>query len=211
MATALFDSRKLTPTAYFGCKLPLGDYVLASAEFPTLHGAITVGARDDEHPGSTSATLTSDAQGNLMLSPDIPSPIRVQEGAILLFDYFAERDDAISYSLQISGEAGASDSRTLMTDELFGYLFSTAGIVIYKAYLLVAGFGGAAPQYMLKQQGEIRVRDDAPIGDPVLIVLAGDAPQPITIPTYSAVTWQARGGPWYILATIDPPLPQQPR
>jgi hypothetical protein len=205
MSTPLFDSRKLDGLAYFACQLAPGTYTLASAEFASLTGQIIVEPGTDKAPESSSATLTLDDQGKLVLAT--PSPITVKENAYLLFEYFTQRDDAVLFSLQISGELTTIDSRTLTDGQIFGRPLQPAGVVTCKAYLLVPGTAGAPPQYVLQQQGDIKVQDDAPIGDPVVAITLDPAGSPfpdITIPTYTIVTWQIKGGPWYLEATIVP-------
>lgn len=207
--TPLFDSRKLDTISYFSCHLPSGKYTLSSAEAAALQGEVVVGPAREQDPGSTSVTLTVDDQGNLKLSAATPSPIMTQEGAFLLFDFFSEQERAVAYSLQLTGLNGAIDTRTLMDGQVFGRSLSPAGTVTYEAYLLVPSTGSGPASYVLKQSGELRVSDDALVGEPILITVEQDGPIPplIEIPTYSLVTWQFSNGPWYLIATIAP-LPE---
>lgn len=208
ISTPLFDSRKLDGQAYFACQLAPGTYTLASAEFASLTGKIIVEPDTDRDAPSSSATLTLDDQGKLVLAT--PSPITMKETAYVVFDYFAERNDAVLFSLQISDASRTVDSRTLIDGQIFGRPLGPAGVITCKAYLLVPGTGGAPPQYVLQQQGDIKVQSDAPIGDPVVNITLDPAGGPfpdITIPPYTVVAWQIKGGPWYLEATIAPPEP----
>jgi hypothetical protein len=67
----------------------------------------------------------------------------------------------------------------------------------------------APPQYVLKQQGQIAVQDNAPPGDPLVITLDPTTPAPAPVVTLTGlpVSWEADLGPWYVVATVSPPTP----
>jgi hypothetical protein len=209
----VFDSRQLNAWSFFSCELGSGNYTISSAEAPGLSGALVVtAAADGPNQDPPSIVLTSDDQGKLTFLT--PPPFSAREPAYVTFSYSsAVRVDGISYSIQITGN-GNVDSRTLTVNQLVGYCFQTAGRFIYKGYLLVASPPGssAPPSYVLKQQGRIDVRDDAPPGDPLIVVLDASAPQPppVATPTGYPVSWEATDGSWYVvLSAMPPPLQNQ--
>jgi hypothetical protein len=204
----VFDSRQLDAWSFFSCQLGSGNYTISSAEAPVLSGSLVVtaaaaGAPDQDPP---SIVLTSDDQGKLTFLT--PPPFSATEPAYVTFSYSSgSRVDGISYSIQIAG-TGNADSRILTVNQLVGYCFQTAGRFIYKGYLLVASPPGssAPPSYVLKQQGEIDVKDDAPPGDPLIVILDASAPQPQPVATLTGypVSWQAADGSWYVVLSAMP-------
>ena len=210
MSDPIFDSRNLDAWSYFCSKLGVGNYTIASAINPALNGALVVSAAAGNPPASyfPSIVFTVDGQGNLAFSA--PPPFAATDATFITFSYSSASDSPIAYNVQISGTASL-DSRMLMPDQLIGYWFQSAGSFTYKAYLLTPGPPGSTvpPQYVLKQQGDITVQNDAPLGAPIVIALdaATPIPAPVVTPTGAPVSWEANGGPWYVVVAVKPSGP----
>lgn len=202
-----FDSRRLNSRSLYACELAAGSYVLTSAESPELNGAINVTPRSREQPMPTTVVLTTNAEGKLVFSNDTQPPFAVEEGAYLMINYFNETGADANYSIQIVGMGRQIDSRALSEGQLCGCIFETAEMLVFQAYLLSYSDGGDPLEYVLKFEGELHIRDDSLSLEPVVIELDPELLQipPVVAMTGFPVTWEAQGGPWYVIVGTVPP------
>jgi hypothetical protein len=206
MPQPIFDSRRVNVMSYFSCKLTAGNYVISSTEAPGLTGSLVVAAKGN---GDFAAvTFRSDANGELAFLN--PPPFNANDASYVTFNYFGDVAAQVAFSVQLAGPLPI-DSNGLQQNQLFGYGFFQAGLFSYSAYLLTPPLAGskAGPSFILQQQGDIMVRDDAPVAAPTVITLnaASGKQAAITVLTGAFVSWQVGSGTWYVTGTAAPPIP----
>lgn len=206
MDTLGFDSRQLDFFSYFALPLSVtGDVLVTSKESSKLQ--MTVRGRPDgkapvPHPY---VLVSTDPQGDYVVSPSTPSPYSLKTGDLLLFRYLPGRTDNIGYSLQFNGGGIHWDSRVLSDGVIFGTRFMTAATFGFLAYLRDDGSGTYKPII----EGEVRVRADSAGTSPAQSVelKQPDPSMPSTKPVLLEgrpglfVSWIVQTGNWYVVGT----------